>query len=181
MVGVPAASAATTALLVLAGLVAALVLARPAYRRFRPTGSEELLVAGALVVAVVALPWIGWRFVEDLSYTTKLDGYAARNAGPIQAYLPGYLADGAAKAIPPGATWATAVGGASANSIARQAFPSLVLVTLFPRASAPPSKAGWIVGWGAPPNRVAPVSRVQVVHPRQGPLPPVVVGKVVRP
>ena len=46
--------------------------------------------------------------------------YAARNAGPMQAYLPGYLADGAAKAIPPGATWATAVG-AGFRELDRQA------------------------------------------------------------
>ena len=110
MVGVPTASSGTTALLVLAGLVLALALARPARRLFRPSGNEEWLVAAALAVAVVALPWITWRFVEDMSYTTKLDGYEANNAGPIEAYLPGYLASDATSVIPRGATWATIAG-----------------------------------------------------------------------
>ncbi|HZS62290.1 MAG TPA: hypothetical protein VFA43_23680 [Gemmatimonadaceae bacterium] len=181
MLGVPAASAATTALLVLCGLLLASALIVPARRFFRPSGNEEWLVFCAVGVAVVALPWIGWRFAEDLSYTTKLDSYSAQSAGPIQAYLPGYLASDAAKVIPRSATWATAVGASSANPIAQKAFPALVLITLFPRPSAPPHEAGWIVGWGAPPGRVARVKDARVVHPRQGPLPAVVVAKTVRP
>ncbi|MGZ4353416.1 MAG: hypothetical protein ACXVZ4_07715 [Gaiellaceae bacterium] len=176
MVGVPAASAATTLLLFVVGL-AGVGLAAAVFRsRLRGLPLDARLATAALGLSLVAAPWLVWRFAEDLRTTTRYDSYERANAGPIQAFLPGYLVDGARSLIPPTASWATAVGPSDADPIAQKTFPALALVALFPRVSAPPSSADWIIGWGVDPRRVARVGRVAVAHPRQGPLPPVLVA-----
>lgn len=180
MVGVPAASAATTAALVLAGVLAASVLGAVLRRRLAPLRGEQRVVACAVALTVVAVPWVAWRFAEDLATTTKYDAYERANLGPIQAFLPGYLLDGARARIGPGDSWATVVGPSHANPIARQAFPALALASLFPRVSAQPAKADWIIAWGASPAGAARVERPVVVHPAQGPLPPVVLARRAR-
>jgi hypothetical protein len=177
MLGVPTASTATIALLFAGGVLAAAVLCFLVRSRLRGADFAERVVAAGLLLSLTALPWIGWRFAEDVRTTTKLDSYERANMGPIQAYLPGYLVDGARTRIPVGATWAVAVGPSDANPIARGAFPSLVLTTLFPRPSVSIDRAAWVVAWGENPARVGRVSDVSVVHPRQGPLPPVVVAR----
>ena len=53
----------------------------------------------------------------------------------MQAYLQPYLLDSVVRIIPPGDTYATAVGDAVPYSAARAAFPSLALQTLYPRIS----------------------------------------------
>jgi hypothetical protein len=174
VLGVPAASAATTAALSLAGVVLAAVALFAFRRQLRALAVEERLVAAAAALSLLALPWIGWRFVEDLRTTTKLGSYERANMGPIQAYLPGYLVDGARGHVH--GSW-TPVVAAAPNEVARKAFPSLVLTTLFPLPSAPPAKAAWIVGWGTPD---AVGRNAIVVHARQGPLPPVVVARTRR-
>lgn len=148
-------------------------------RRFR--GVDRVAAAGAfcLVVTVAALPYVAWRFVEDLQVTTKLHGYDRASAGPVQAYLPGYLADGAKHFVAPGATFATAVGPEIPWPAARAAFPSLAFETLFPRVSVSDSqKADYLVTWGIAPGRIAPVSRVWVARPKVGDYAAVYVGKV---
>lgn len=143
MLGVPAASAATTAALFLVGILVvalALYLVRSRLRRLE---TVERLVAASLALSLVALPWVGWRFVEDLRVTTKLDPYERENMGPIQAYMPGYLV----QSVHIRGTWTTDVGP-HPNEIARSAFPSLVLVKLFPQLSAPPGRADWVIRWG---------------------------------
>jgi hypothetical protein len=135
----------------------------------------------ALALTVAAVPYVLWRFAEDLRVTTKLHGYDAEAAGPVQAYLPGYLVDGAQHRIPRTATFATAVGASIPWAAARAAFPSLALETLFPRASvADPRAADYLVTWGVAPGRVVPVSQVWVVRSRAGAYPAVYVGKVKR-
>ena len=180
MVGVPAASTATTLLLFALGALVVAIGYAAARRRLPPLGLDARVVALACAISLVALPWIGWRFVEDLRTTTHYDAYERANAGPIQAFLPGYLVDAARAVVPRDATWASATGPAVPYPVARLAFPSLVLVTLFPRPSAPVRDATWLVAWGVDPRRVARVSRVRVAHARLGPLPPVLLGKVAR-
>jgi hypothetical protein len=149
--------------------------------RGRLQGAPVETVAGFLCLALTLslLPYVSWRFVEDLRVTTGLDDYSAGAAGPIQAYLPGYLVERADEVIPPGATFATVVGAGIPWSAARAAFPSLALETLFPRRSvADPRSADYVLSWGIEPSRVAPVSRVWLVRPRAGAYPPVYVAKV---
>lgn len=179
MLGVPAASTATSALLLLAGIVlvaASAVLLRRRLVAFR--GVERVVVA-AVALSFVALPWIAWRFVEDVRHTARLDSYDRASAGPIQAYLPGYLVDAARRTIPESGTWATRVGTLS-NPVPAAAFSPLVLVTLFPRVSAGPGTAGWILTLGEQPRAVAPVSRTFLLRPAVAELPAARLGKASR-
>jgi len=177
MVGVPAAGAATTALLFGAGVAIVIVLVVALRGRLRALTLAGAVAAGALLLSLTAVPWIGWRFVEDLRTTTRLDAYERANMGPIQTYLPGYLLEGARPLIPAGASFSVAVGPSSANPLARSAFPALALVTLFPRASAPLDRAHWLLAWGVDPATLRDVTRIRVVHARQGPLPAVLLAE----
>jgi hypothetical protein len=181
LLGVPAApGAAGWALLALGAI--AFVGAVAVLRRLLATGPRPTAVASiALALTVAAAPYVAWRFVEDLRVTTKLDSYGATAAGPIQAYLPGYLVDGAQRRVPLGATFATAVSPAIPWQAARVAFPSLAMQTLFPRVSvAAPRVADYVVTWGIPPASVARVSRTWIVRPRAGQYAAVYVGRVRR-
>ncbi len=176
MLGVPASPGVAGWSLLAAGGLAAVVALLVLRRRGALDAARV-----CLVVTVAAVPYVGLRIGDDLRVTTRLHGYDAAAAGPVQAYLPGYLVDGARRLIPRDATYATAVGTQVPWSQARLAFPSLALQTLFPRISvADPRRADYVVSWGLRPGRVATVSRVWVVRPRRGPYPAVYVGKVAR-
>ena len=179
MLGVPGSPGEIGwALLALAavGFAATLLLLRHRLRREpRPVAASIL----AIVVSACATPYIVWRVVEDLRYTTTLHGYDAAAAGPVQAYLPGYLLDDVPRLIPLGATYATAVDPAIPRRTVRVAFPFLALQTLFPRRSvADPSRADYVVTLGLRPSRVAHTSRVWLARPASGGLPAVFVGRV---
>ena len=137
--------------------------------------------SACLILTIAAVPYVLWRFADDLRVTTKLHGYDAQAAGPVQAFLPGYLVDGAQRFIPRDATFATAVGSGIPWSSARAAFPSLARETLFPRRSvADPASADYIVSWGIRPGRIAPVSRSWVARARAVEYAAVYVGRVRR-
>jgi hypothetical protein len=162
-------------------MVAAVVALVALCRRMRIGRTPTAAAGVALVLTVAALPYIGWRFVEDMRVTTQVRGYDAAAAGPVQAFLPGYLVDGAQRLMPRGATFATAVSPAVPWESARAAFPSLTRETLFPRRSvSDPQRADFVVTWGIAPIRVARVSRVWVLRRRAGAYPAVYVGKVAR-
>jgi hypothetical protein len=133
-----------------------------------------------LLVVVGAAPYLAWRIVSDLRVTTKMTPYDRSVAGPVQAYLQPYLLDPVTAIIPPGATYATAVGDAVPYRTARRAFPSLALQTMSPRISTAPANAEWIVAWGVDPRSVAHVGRVVVARAASGVYPAVRVARVVR-
>jgi len=180
VLGVPASPGVLGGALLALGLLAAiagLALSRERLRILPPPS-----VAGALCLALCAgvVPYVVWRIVEDLRYTTRLTAYDASVAGPVQAYLQPYLLDGVPPLIPRSATYATAVSPDVPYKPARMAFPSLALQTLFPRRSvSDPRRADYVVTWGVQPAAVAPVARVWRVRARSGPYPAVYVGKVV--
>jgi hypothetical protein len=179
MLGVPGSPGAVGLALLLAGL---LVAAASGYR-FRAQLPREPIAAAAavsLLVALGAAPFLAWRIVDDLRYTTALTPYDRSVAGPVQAYLQPYLLDRVPALIPVGDTYAAAVGAAVPYDAARKAFPSLALQTLFPRRSTTPGRAEWIVSWGIRPSAVASVTREVVVRPASGLYPALYVGKVRR-
>jgi hypothetical protein len=179
MLGVPGSPGAVGWALLLAGLLAA---AAAGYR-FRGRVPREPIAAAAalsLLVTAGAAPFLAWRIVDDLRYTTRLTPYDRRVAGPVQAYLQPYLLDRVPSLIPVGDTYATAVGPSVPYYAARKAFPALALQALFPRISTSPDRAQWIVSWGTPPSAVAPVSRFVVARPASRPYPALYVGKVRR-
>lgn len=179
MLGVPSRPGAAGVAALALGLAVALVVAWRLWAR-RPTRLADLWAAAALLVVVGAAPYLAWRVVSDLRVTTKMTPYDRSVAGPVQAYLQPYLLDSVAKIIPPGATYATAVGDAVPYTPARQAFPSLALQTLYPRVSTAPADAEWIVAWGVDPRSVAHVGRVIVARAASGVYPAVRVARVVR-
>lgn len=170
MVGVPSASAATAALLLLLGLLIAVVAAYLGRRRLRALRGVDRFVTVIVAASLVSVPLLGWRVVKDMQYTTSLDPYERASAGPIQAFLPGYLVDGARSVIPADATWATGTGRVP-SSTAASAFAPLAIVTLFPRVSADPARANWILTLGERPQAVAPVTRTRLLRPAVGLLP----------
>jgi hypothetical protein len=165
--------------LIALGLVSALAALAVLRRRAVPRDRAGAAAAICLVVAAGATPYVLWRVGEDLRYTTRLHGYDVRAAGPVQAYLPGYLVDGAASVIPVGSTYATVVSPRVRWATARKAFPPLALTALFPRRSvAEPRDAEFVVTWGIEPRRVTRVSKAWLIRPRAGAYPAVLVGKV---
>lgn len=181
MLGVPSTTGALGwALLGLGGL--AFLVGAWRLRLKRPPRDATTVAAHVcLLVTLAAAPYVCWRFVEDLRVTTRLDPYERAAAGPIQAYLPGYLVDGAVAHVPLEATVAAVASPRVPWAPARKAFPALVLETLFPRRTvAHPRNADYIITWGVKPQAVAPVSRVWTARPRVGDYPAVYVGKVRR-
>ena len=179
MLGVPSRPGAAGLAALALGLAVAVALAWRLRAR-RPTEPADLLAALALLAVVGAGPYLVWRMVSDLRVTTAMTPYDRSVAGPVQAYLQPYLLDSAARIIPPGDTYATAVGDAVPYKAARQAFPSLALQSLYPRTSAAPGDADWIVAWGVEPGAVARVGHVIVARPASGVYPAVRVARVVR-
>ena len=179
MLGVPAASSLTLATLFSVGMLLAVALG-VVLLRVRPASLEERVVALAVLALVISVPYLVWRIVEDVRYTARLDPYERRAAGPIQAFLPGYLVDGARAIVPPGDTYSTAVSASVPSAVARKAFPSLVMMSLFPRRSASRLDAQWLLAWGVSRQELAPLGRIYVVHAALGPLPPVLAVRVRR-
>src|SRR5262249_37808084 len=160
VLGVPSSPGAAGYLLLAFGLVVAVGALVVLRDRLRAIPLVEAAALGCLVVTAGATPYLVWRVVEDLRYTTRLDAYSGAAAGPIQASLPGHLVGGAVPLVPRGATYATAVGANIPWSQARAAFPSLALQTLFPRRSVSDRRtADYVVTWGVRPAAVAPVTR----------------------
>lgn len=179
MLGVPGSPGAVGWALLLAGLAAA---AASGYLLRRRVSREPLSIAAAIAAAIVAgaAPFLAWRVVQDLRVTTGMTAYDRSVAGPVQAYLQPYLLDTVPRLIPPGATYATAVGSSVRFDAARKAFPSLALETLFPRRSVPVSEADWIVSWGIRPSAVARVGRIVVARAANATYPALYVAQVRR-
>lgn len=180
MLGIPSSPGAVGLALLALGVVVAVLASSVLVKRRSRGELEDQMAAACVVVTVAVLPFIAWRFVQDLRLTTRLHGYDAAAAGPVQAYLPGYLVDNARELIPVDATYATAVGPSVPYASARKAFPSLALNTLFPRRSVPVADADYLLTWGVAPSAVSSVTRTVVARPRVGNLPAVLVGKVRR-
>jgi hypothetical protein len=179
VLGVPSRPGAAGLAALALGLAVALALAWR-FRSRRPVERADLWAAVALLAVVAAGPYLMWRVVSDLRVTTAMTPYDRSVAGPVQAYLQPYLLDSVVRIIPPGDTYATAVGDSVPYSQARSAFPSLALQRLYPRVSTVPARAAWIVAWGIDPRAVAPVGQVIVARRASGPYPAVRIARVLR-
>jgi hypothetical protein len=178
VLGVPASQGAVGGLLIALGVLAIVFGLGRARRAI--TSADLSTAAGivALIVAIGSAPYIVWRIVEDLRYTTRLSTYDATFAGPVQAYLPGYLLDGATRLIPPAATYATVVSPKVPWAPARTGFGPFAMNILFPRrAVADPRIADFVVTWGIAPGRVTTAQRIWVL-PRSSATPTVFVAQV---
>jgi len=162
------------------GLILATTGAATLWHRRRP-GVLDSVVLACAAVTVGAAPFLAWRVVEDIRYTTGLDATMRDGAGPVQAFLAPYLLDPVPAIVPEGDTYAIAVGDGVPHATARKAFPALAQNVLFPRVSvADPRRAEWVVAWGIDPRSVAPVGRVVVARRAFATNPPVLVARVRR-
>jgi hypothetical protein len=179
VIGVPGSPGAIGWGLLIAGVLAGAVAFPSVWRRVSGRGLVVDAALCCLVVTTAVAPYLVWRFVQDLRYTTRLDAYDAEAAGPIQAYMPGYLVNGAGRYVPRNATYSVVVGERVPWPQARAAFPALVQQRLFPRRSvADPRAAGYVVTWGVDPAAVVDVKRVWIVRRRYGSYLAVYVGQV---
>ena len=181
MLGAPASPGAVGWARIAIGLVvavAALVRFRGALRRQAPSAAAALVT---LIVIAAATPFVVWRVVEDLRYTTTLHGYDRAAAGPVQAFLPGYLLDGASRLIPPTATYTTVVSPSVPWAPARAGFGPLAMQSLFPRRSVADTRdADYLVAWGVQPRTVVPVQRVWTLRKAFGRSPTIYVARIRR-
>jgi hypothetical protein len=178
VLGVPSGLGAVGAFCLALGVAAAALFWWRRGDRF-PKDTLERAAAIALTLTAALGPYLVWRIVEDLRVTVAMSSYDRQVAGPVQAYLQPYLLDPVRDIIPPGATYAVATGARVRQQAARDGFAPLAMITLFPRRSvAEPGKADWVIAWGTPIRRVAPMSRVVVARPPQAGYPAVVVGRV---
>lgn len=182
MLGVPASYGALGWAAIFGGIALAVALGRLVRGRVPQDVAARAGVA-CLLVAVAALPYGIWRLGEDLRYTTRLHGYDREAAGPVQAFLPGYLLDNVLPLIPRSATYATLVGDGVPWPAGRAAFPALAVQKLFPRVSEPIERADYVVAWGVSTSelsRRAGGARVIVARPQVAQDPPVLVAEVRR-
>src|SRR5437879_6366786 len=100
MLGVPASPGAFGWLVLALGAGGSVAVVGVLLPRLRRLPAAGVAAAGALALTCGVVPYLALRFVEDLRVTTRLDAYGASAAGPIQAYLPGYLVEGAQRHIP---------------------------------------------------------------------------------
>jgi hypothetical protein len=179
MLGVPARPDAFGVAALLLGLLAA--GAGTSWLRARiPRDAAGAAAAFSLALIVAVFPYLVWRIVEDMRYTTRLTAYDASAMGPVQAYLAPYLLDGVPKLIPPGDSYTTVTGPGVPFEPARKAFPALAIATLFPRRLVDRREADWVVAWGIPPSAAAPVGRVVVVRRASGDYPALTIARVRR-
>ncbi|HEY7398856.1 MAG TPA: hypothetical protein VH538_11180 [Gaiellaceae bacterium] len=179
MLGAPASPGVVGWALIAVGLVvgvAVLVRMRGVLGRQVPSVAAAII---ALVVTAAATPYVVWRITEDVRYTTSLHGYDRAAAGPVQAYLPGYLVDGAARLIPRTASYATVVSPSVPWLPARTGFGPLTMESLFPRRSVANARdADYLVTWGVRPASVVSAARVWTLRKAFGQSPTIYVAKV---
>lgn len=177
MLGVPSGLSLAGAVCLLGGLLVA-GLAAWLRRSALPADVIGRVAAACIVLTLATEPYFAWRIVEDLRVTTNMTSYDRSVAGPVQAYLQPYLLNPVARIIPPGATFATVEGPSVAHVEARDAFPALAMITLFPRtAVADPQRADWVIAWGTNLHGIVPAGRVIVARPAQAGYPAVLVGR----
>jgi len=154
MLGLPTGVGAVGAALLACGLAAAAALAAASWSRLRAglgSGAPALVAALALVSALGPAPFLAYRIVQDLRYTTAIPGRVAERMGAYEGFLDGAAFDLVVAAIPPGDTF-------YAEFVKEQGglnFLPWAQTALLPRiAVADPGEADWILTYGVDPRRV---------------------------
>jgi hypothetical protein len=180
MLGIPSGFGLAGTPFLVVGIVAAVVVVWR-WRASLPSDFMGRAASACMVFTVAVTPYLAYRIVEDIRLTSSMSAYELSVAGPVQAYLQPYLLDPLRTIIPPGDTYSVATGPGAPNAVAAGAFPSLAMMTLFPRkAVADPRHADWVIVWGTPPPKDVPLGRVIVARGAQAGYPAVLVGRVRR-
>ena len=128
-----------------------------------------------------AAPFVVWRIVEDIRYTSGIDPWLAPRYGVSVSGVHPEIFDNALKHIPPGDTYYLATKPGVAFG-ARTSFRQWALGYLLPRiAVAQADRAQWILTLGVNPRTVGPpVTRVWRLKESVNGLPPAYLGEVQR-
>src|SRR3954469_8796509 len=167
MLGLPAHPGRYGALFIVLGLLAAAVLAPFVWRSLRRSLplAESVLLAVSLLSTVAAAPFLAWRIVEDVRYTSRLTHPQAERIGGDMQHIDHRAIDRLRALIPPGATFYVTAPASVAPS-ARRGVTYWTGYALQPRIRVrDPAHADWIVGWNRDPRTAARVDRVVRVSP----------------
>ena len=173
-----------TALIVL-GLILGAVVAAVAWRRLRvllaPTGGATSGVAAVLAAALASsvglAPFIAWRIVQDVRYTTMIPRPTVERIAAFENNLSGDAFDRIASVLPRDATYYVKVADPT-----KQNFEFWARSVFLPRiAVADPQEAEWLVLQGIDPLtlgvRIASVKAIPTSYKDD---PPVYVARVAR-
>ena len=161
------------------GLLAALgylAWVRPPGERRR--GSVAVTVAIA-AIAIAPAPYVTWRIVEDVRYTSGLSSWIAARYGVSVVQVHPAIFDAAAAHMPRTARYYLKVSP-TVDSTRRQAFEQWAAGWLLPRvAVSSPGQAEWILTLGVDPSTVGPpLSRKWRIWPAVEGTPSAYLGKV---
>jgi hypothetical protein len=167
-------------MLLAAGALLGVAVAVLGWRALRPelAGRAPGAVAGiavaALAVAVGAAPFLGWRIVQDLRYTTSLPRSVVERIVPYENDLDTAAFDLLETAIPAGETFYVA------TSPEEEVFADYVRAVLLPQiAVADPASAQWIVTLGVDPRTLGPrIADVEEITARDDRQPSIYVARV---
>jgi hypothetical protein len=173
--GLPQNPTALGAAAILLGLVlGALYLLRA--RR-----AQGVVTAVVAAVAIAAFPYITWRVVDDIRYTSHLDPWLADRYGVSVFRVHPAIFDNAETHMRRGARYYL-VSSPKLDETRRGAFAQWAAGWMLPRvAVATPSRADYVLALGVDPRRVGvPISRVWRVMPAVQGTPPAYLGEVRR-
>jgi hypothetical protein len=143
--------------------------------------SVAVVILVLLGMTVGAAPFLGWRIVEDVRYTSEIDPWLAPRYGVSVFRVHPEIFDNAALRIPPTDTYYLESAG-NLDRVTKAAFREWALGYLLPRtAVADPDQAEWILTLGVDPSSVGPrVSQTWTMKASVNGLPPAFLGKVAR-
>jgi hypothetical protein len=137
------------------------------------------IVAVLVAVGIGGAPFIAWRIVEDIRYTSAIDPWLMPRYGVSVFRVHPEIFDNAAARIPPGDTYYVA-SASGIDGTSRAAFRQWALGYLLPRAAvADPARAQWILTLGLRPASVGPaIERTWLMKEPVSGLPAAYLGKV---
>jgi len=178
MLALPAHPGRTGALLLAVGLLIGAVVAVVVWRRLRRSlaGHEaatavSVVVAFVLASTVAAAPFVAWRIVEDVRYTSGLTRAEAERAGGESAHVDPDVIAALGRLMPTDATYAVVASPVVGGQVT--AFSQWAGYALLPRTQvAMPAKAGWILSWDRDPRALGvPLRTVRTRVTDGGPAP----------
>jgi hypothetical protein len=160
VLGLPAEPGAVGAIMLVLGLVAAAALVLFGRRRIAAElgvplrSAVSLATIATLATTVLAGPFVLWRVVEDIRYTSRLTTVQAEEIGADMNSLDEQVFDRVRALVPPDATYAIEADP-DIDWRAREALPKWAAYSLVPRVRVEDAaRADWVVSWGVPLSRL---------------------------
>ena len=141
------------------------------------SGAVAVVLLALIATSVGAAPFIGWRIVEDIRYTSSIDPWLAPRYGVSVFKVHPEIFDNAARRIPPGETYYLAPSR-KLDYVTQAAFRAWALGYMLPRIAVDdPAAAKWILTLGVDPADVGPpIARTWRLKESVSGLPPAYLG-----